>query len=812
MHVVGIEVAHDRQRVVAAQRRKLVLAERHRHEVQDLAAALRVDAQAVQDRAAVGDEHVPLAHGLRHGAAVARHPQPQVVDPVPVEVRGDGPFADPDEHVRHIDVELDVGRPVERTPAAEIQRERIVRPGTQVVEPVAVEVADDRIADHVHAGQLLVVFDRQAVVLVHVPDAARFQCHFVAVGVIIIEVAGDRQSVDGHRVGTNQVRHAVVIGVDQPAEIPAHLAVGGQLGEAVGPRVVLGGQRIVGQGGEVARQDLVAGEAQHVGDVLVDRVLALRVPGEVAVGIDVDAAGGEDANFSTGIDREAGHEVAAGQAIARGPLDVLLRLDGVRFAVQPVARMVGQLVPHGQRKAVVGQRVGELEHDPAGGHVSAGDDVRVEPRVGDRNQPVEVAADFEVARLQGRTSGGQRSRTIAIDQSARGMVDDVQRRLQGRVQERGRQARHADRQVLDVDRQAVDQRGRAVFGWLRVEQVVLRFVARRGRIVRDVDAVGAAGAVRIVDPRALRVEEDVQPLSAGQVAEDVAGQVLGVDHDPPQAVLGEAQRRVVQVHHHGQLPLAVGLVARRVAELVGAVVRQGHGLAQEHVQVVHAVVRRQVGVQPHDRVGLGQAPQPRRGVAGDAVAERFLLQGIPGIAFGMQAVRRDRLQPEEHRRRDRVDDDLQRRAAGPETGLLRAGRVDHLDPGRQEVAAVGQGRRGERVQALLQLRGEAQRDLHQGGAGAGGRIGHALVEDRNAVPGGAGTRLERDRDHLIRRRAVAELPGRSCRKEPSSRRKIRVGVLSYVVLSNCDRPVSLLAVWPGGFGVPLAGRSSNSRS
>ena len=46
------------------------------------------------------------------------------------------------------------------------------------------------------------------------------------------------------------------------------------------------------------------------------------------------------------------------------------------------------------------------------------------------------------------------------------------------------------------------------------------------------------------------------------------------------------------------------------------------------------------------------------------------------------------------------------------------------------------------------------------------------------------------------------LPGRSCRKIPSSRRNTRVGVLSRVTLSSCERPVSMLSTMNAS---PIAG-------
>ena len=65
-----------------------------------------------------------------------------------------------------------------------------------------------------------------------------------------------------------------------------------------------------------------------------------RIPGHVAVDVDPDAAGRIGADLRPAVDREPGHEVAAGLAVAAGECRIAVGLDGVALAVQFVAGQV----------------------------------------------------------------------------------------------------------------------------------------------------------------------------------------------------------------------------------------------------------------------------------------------------------------------------------------------------------------------------------------------------------------------------------------------------------------------------------------
>ncbi len=91
---------------------------------------------------------------------------------------------------------------------------------------------------------------------------------------------------------------------------------------------------------------------------------------EVAVGVDVDASGAPGADLRPAVDGEAGDEIAAGLAVAAGEVRRTVRLDRVALSVQLVARRIDHVVLDRQREAVVGQRIGETEHQRAGGRLT----------------------------------------------------------------------------------------------------------------------------------------------------------------------------------------------------------------------------------------------------------------------------------------------------------------------------------------------------------------------------------------------------------------------------------------------------------
>ena len=342
--------------------------------------------------------------------------------------------------------------------------------------------------------------------------------------------------------------------------------------------------------------------------------------------------------------------------------------------------------------------------------------------------------------------------------------------------------------------------GQDRFGRLRIEQVERGLVEHRVRIVHDVNRVDRSRAVRVGNLRAGRVDEDLQHVDVVDRIE-VASEVFGDHEHRPHPVPGREVGRVVEVDPAGEHPLPV-------VELVRPVDRHGHRLPKEGVggQVDGAVG---VGVdeEPHDRIGLGHAPEGRAGVAGDIVAHR----AHPALVFAVErhvhafdarvAIRHEAVGLVDTRRGSIVDDpritehgqwrrrvhhDLQRHAAGAEGGhglharrsgiAVRVGWVDHLYAHRDEVAAVGQvvGRADrvrpevEHVHPLVERPVAVEIELSGVPDGHLGKLARllrrAFVEDRHAV---AGTirpvhhrirsrdlrlrRVERNGDHFIRR-------------------------------------------------------------
>ena len=117
------------------------------------------------------------------------------------------------------------------------------------------------------------------------------------------------------------VGHTVVVEVDQEPPLVADAAVDGQLVEAVG-------HVAAPPSTEVAGEDVIAREAERVRQVAVGEVDVFGIEVEVAVGIDVHGAGGPDADLGSGVDREAGDEIAAGHAVAAGEDRILRRIAG----------------------------------------------------------------------------------------------------------------------------------------------------------------------------------------------------------------------------------------------------------------------------------------------------------------------------------------------------------------------------------------------------------------------------------------------------------------------------------------------------
>ncbi len=416
------------------------------------------------------------------------------VTPSPVQVGRQGHFADAGE--AEVDLVINVAAIHHRRAGsarlrAQVELEHVVLPGPQVFDAVAVEIAGNREAaqlarhrahgDHDALGARLRI--RLRVIDLEEPELRAVEDrHLVAVGRVAVEVAGnDAVGLErlGHGEGNvagSRIDDAVPVDVDQPAEGAGDgiQAIRGQLIEAVGadggagPRIERGIVKVPREHAVVdAHARYLAhqrrSDAQREGQIAIGGVGVLRIPERIAIGIDLDRSGPEIADLRPAIDRKAGHEVAARMPVAAGEVGRAVGLRGIALAVQLVAGRVAQAVVDRQRVPVVGQGLGEENLDRRRRNLADAAGIRRE-RIGnhhviDRHNAVGVADDLEQAsRLIGR-----------------------QRVVQGRIDE----SRRPGRQVLQVDRQAINQRGRPLrsVGCLLAEQVVLR---RRNLIVRDV--------------------------------------------------------------------------------------------------------------------------------------------------------------------------------------------------------------------------------------------------------------------------------------------------------------------------------------
>ena len=258
--------------------------------------------------------HSPACCGARR---TIRHPQAQVVDSVPVQVRGQRLLA------LAVEAERQRGIQLAESVAGQVELEHIVLPGRQVVLAVAVEVAGDGPAAE-RADDLRIHL--VVVVRVQPPGRAIEQSHFVPVGGHPVEVPRHGQAVDVPRIRYAEIRHAVVVGIDQPAERLVHAAVRCQLVEAVrvrsprrrrpGPVVGRAQQAIRPGSEEVPGQDVV-GRKEPVGDrgprrglvqdgignVAMGVVRVVRVERQVAVGVDPYTARVRDGQLRPAVDR-----------------------------------------------------------------------------------------------------------------------------------------------------------------------------------------------------------------------------------------------------------------------------------------------------------------------------------------------------------------------------------------------------------------------------------------------------------------------------------------------------------------------------
>ena len=145
------------------------------------------------------------------------HPQADVVDAVLVHVGGHRPFASADE--AEVDRRVDVPSQPRARPLGQVEVELVVLPRGQVVEAVAVEVADDRVARRSRSATSVSTWKSWFVSKYHVVPVNRPTSSPLAALPSKLPATGRPLMLAGST--TSSVGHAVVVGVDQPAELPA---------------------------------------------------------------------------------------------------------------------------------------------------------------------------------------------------------------------------------------------------------------------------------------------------------------------------------------------------------------------------------------------------------------------------------------------------------------------------------------------------------------------------------------------------------------------------------------------------------------
>ena len=168
-------------------------------------------------------------------ASVRGNPEADVGDAVAVHVGGDRLV----EHAGEAPGHRRVGRA--EAVVGQVEREDVVVEDREIDFAVAVEIADDRRAEEGRVDERVAGVDDEVVVRVEGPFAGVVEADFVAVGGVVVEVAGDGNRAGDAEIGQRRLRvedvgaerdDAVAIGVDQPAEDAAQIgrvAEGGEL-------------------------------------------------------------------------------------------------------------------------------------------------------------------------------------------------------------------------------------------------------------------------------------------------------------------------------------------------------------------------------------------------------------------------------------------------------------------------------------------------------------------------------------------------------------------------------------------------------
>ena len=183
----------------------------------------------------------------------------------------------------------------------------------------------------------------------------------------------------------------------------SHLAVGRQLGEAVGGG--RGGRSVErGRHGEIAGEILVAGEAQGVAHVAVRGVGVVRVPDEVAVGVDPGVAAAQvpiSGRLST-VKRAT--KLPPGMPLPRGERRHAVGLGLALLSPSSwlPAGSLSRPASIGQRVAVVGQRRGEDELNGGRGRLSVDYGIVGDGHRLDGDDPIGVAGDGDPAVVEGQ--------------------------------------------------------------------------------------------------------------------------------------------------------------------------------------------------------------------------------------------------------------------------------------------------------------------------------------------------------------------------------------------------------------------------
>ena len=376
------------------------------------------------------------------------NPQADVVDAVLVHVRSHRSFTDTDRKQCG-----DNGVLVTETVNGQVEEERIVLVGAQIVQAVPVKVARDRVAENAAGDHRI---RKEIAVGVQMPvDAIKDGDFIVRIG--HIEIACHGQTVNAQfDLRFANIKRAIQIIVDSQQELAVMLAVRGQYVEHSRPGIVAADI-------ELAGQPLVAGRAELECQVSVRGIRVFGIPTEVPVRVHRDRSAGVVAQLRPAVHGEPGHKITARLAIPAREQRGLVRFDGVALPVQVLARRIRERIGDRQRETIVGQRFLEFENDAGGGHLLDHHRIVDHDHVGDGNHTVVVPNQPIMPGLRGD-----------------GYV-------QGSVEEAG----EAFGQVLDANCQAGGQRRGAVGGRFGVEQIVARVVCQV-----DVGDLRAAGIDR----------------------------------------------------------------------------------------------------------------------------------------------------------------------------------------------------------------------------------------------------------------------------------------------------------------------------